>query len=159
MSKGWKIALSIAAAVLLLMMLGVGGCIYYFSQLGKDVEQDKVAGERLGETADEDACLKEALARTKGKNMITGTAALIGQLIEEGTLTEEQAEKLGGKNIILQALGVEAAFRELLLARGAVLDETIGDAVHAHARARRAGARRPRARPRRSRRRAGAPRR
>ena len=75
MSKGWKIALSIAAAVLLLMMLGVGGCIYYFSQLGKDVQQDKVAGERLGETADEDACLKEALARTKGKNMITGTAA------------------------------------------------------------------------------------
>ncbi|HMV86301.1 MAG TPA: hypothetical protein PLD20_15475 [Blastocatellia bacterium] len=75
MSKGWKIALSIAAAVLLLMMLGVGGCIYYFSQLGKNVEQDKVAGERFGETADENACLKEGLARAKGKNMITGTAA------------------------------------------------------------------------------------
>lgn len=75
MSKGWKIALSIAAAVLLLMMLGAGACIYYFSQMGKEVQQDQKAGERLGETADEDACLKEAFARTKGKNMIAGTAA------------------------------------------------------------------------------------
>jgi hypothetical protein len=75
MSKGWKIALSIAAAVLLLMMLGAGACIYYFSQIGKDVKQDQVAGERLGETADEDACLKEAFARTKGKSMIAGTAS------------------------------------------------------------------------------------
>jgi hypothetical protein len=75
MSKGWKIALSIAAALLLLMMLGAGACIYYFSQLGKDVQQDKIAGERLGENSDEDACLKEALARTKGKNMISGMAS------------------------------------------------------------------------------------
>ncbi len=75
MSKGWKIALSIAAAVMLLMMLGAGACIYYFSQMGKEVQQDQKAGERLGETADEEACLKEAFARTKGKNMIAGTAA------------------------------------------------------------------------------------
>jgi hypothetical protein len=75
MSKGWKIALSIAAAVLLLMMLGAGACIYYFSQIGKEVQQDQKAGERMGETADEDACLKEAFARTKGKNVITGAAA------------------------------------------------------------------------------------
>lgn len=74
MSKGWKIALSIAAAVLLLMMLGAGACIYYFSQIGKDAKQDQTAGERFGETADEEACLKEAFARAKDKNMIAATA-------------------------------------------------------------------------------------
>ena len=44
----------------------------------------------------------------KGKlNQVTKDQSLISQLIEEGTLTEEEAEKLGGRNIILQALGVE----------------------------------------------------
>src|SRR5262245_60316773 len=75
MTKGWKITLSIAAAALLLMMLGVAGCIYFFSQLSKDVQQDQQAAERFGETADEEACLKEALARGKSKNMISGTAS------------------------------------------------------------------------------------
>ncbi|MHC4821827.1 MAG: protein phosphatase 2C domain-containing protein, partial [Planctomycetota bacterium] len=42
---------------------------------------------------------------------MTRDQSLIGQLIEEGTLTEEQAEKLGGKNIILQALGVEETLK------------------------------------------------
>src|SRR5205823_1504105 len=37
--------------------------------------------------------------------------SLIGQLIEEGTLTEEEAEKLGGRNIVLQAVGVEENLR------------------------------------------------
>jgi len=76
MSKGWKIALSIAGAVMFLLILGAGGCIYYFSQLGKEVQQDQKAAEQLGETANEDACLKEALARGKGKNVITGTASV-----------------------------------------------------------------------------------
>jgi hypothetical protein len=39
---------------------------------------------------------------------VTKDQSLISQLIEDGTLTEEEAEKLGGRNIILQALGVEA---------------------------------------------------
>jgi serine/threonine protein phosphatase PrpC len=44
----------------------------------------------------------------KGKLVqMTRDQSLINQLIEDGTLTEEQAEHLGGKNIILQALGVE----------------------------------------------------
>ena len=48
----------------------------------------------------------------KGKLVqMTRDQSLIGQLIEEGTLTEEQAEKLGGKNIILQALGVEETLK------------------------------------------------
>jgi serine/threonine protein phosphatase PrpC len=38
---------------------------------------------------------------------LTKDQSLISQLIEDGTLTEEEAEKLGGRNIILQALGVE----------------------------------------------------
>ncbi len=45
----------------------------------------------------------------KGKLVqVTKDQSLISQLIEDGTLTEEEAEKLGGRNIILQALGVEA---------------------------------------------------
>jgi serine/threonine protein phosphatase PrpC len=44
-------------------------------------------------------------------NQITKDQSLIGQLIEEGTLTEEEAEKLGGRNIVLQAVGVEEALR------------------------------------------------
>lgn len=44
-------------------------------------------------------------------NQITKDQSLIGQLIEEGTLTEEEAEKLGGRNIVLQAVGVEDALR------------------------------------------------
>ncbi|MCE9634737.1 MAG: Stp1/IreP family PP2C-type Ser/Thr phosphatase [Planctomycetes bacterium] len=44
-------------------------------------------------------------------NQITKDQSLIGQLIEEGTLTEEEAEKLGGKNIVLQAVGVEETLR------------------------------------------------
>lgn len=75
MSKGWKIGLTIAASVMLLLMLGAGACVYYFSQLGKDIQQDLKAGERFGETADEDACLKEAFTRSKGKNAISGTAS------------------------------------------------------------------------------------
>jgi serine/threonine protein phosphatase PrpC len=38
---------------------------------------------------------------------LTKDQSLINQLIEDGTLTEEEAEKIGGRNIILQALGVE----------------------------------------------------
>lgn len=44
-------------------------------------------------------------------NQITKDQSLIGQLIEEGTLTEEEAEKLGGRNIVLQAVGVEETLR------------------------------------------------
>ena len=45
----------------------------------------------------------------KGKLVqITKDQSLISQLIEDGTLTEEEADRLGGRNIILQALGVEA---------------------------------------------------
>lgn len=44
-------------------------------------------------------------------NQITKDQSLIGQLIEEGTLTEEEAEKLGGRNIVLQAVGVEENLR------------------------------------------------
>ncbi len=48
----------------------------------------------------------------KGKLVqLTKDQSLIGQLIEEGTLTEEEAEKLGGKNIVLQAVGVEERLR------------------------------------------------
>ena len=48
----------------------------------------------------------------KGKLVqLTKDQSLIGQLIEEGTLTEEEAEKLGGKNIVLQAVGVEENLR------------------------------------------------
>src|SRR6185436_12313692 len=44
-------------------------------------------------------------------NQLTKDQSLIGQLIEEGTLTEEEAEKLGGRNIVLQAVGVEENLR------------------------------------------------
>ncbi|MEN8149038.1 MAG: Stp1/IreP family PP2C-type Ser/Thr phosphatase [Planctomycetota bacterium] len=44
----------------------------------------------------------------KGKLVqVTKDQSLIEQLIQDGTLTEEEAERLGGRNIILQALGVE----------------------------------------------------
>lgn len=72
MSKGWKIGLSIAAGLMLVLMLGAGGCIYYFSQLTGQVKEDQKAAERFGESADEAACLKETLARSKGKSGITG---------------------------------------------------------------------------------------
>lgn len=45
----------------------------------------------------------------KGKLVqVTKDQSLIAQLIREGTLTPEEAEKIGGQNIILQALGVES---------------------------------------------------
>lgn len=44
-------------------------------------------------------------------NQITKDQSLIGQLIEEGTLTEEEAEKYGARNIVLQAVGVEENLR------------------------------------------------
>ncbi len=48
----------------------------------------------------------------KGKLFqLTKDQSLIAQLIEEGTLTEEEAEKLGGRNIVLQAVGVEDSLR------------------------------------------------
>lgn len=74
MSKGWKIGLTIIAAFMLLMMLGAGACFYYFSQIGEQVKEDQKAAEKLGETADEQACLQEALARAEGKNAISGAA-------------------------------------------------------------------------------------
>lgn len=75
MSTGWKIGLTIIAAFLLVMMLGAGACFYYFSELGNQVKEDQRAAERLGETADEQACLHEAMARAEGKNAISGTAS------------------------------------------------------------------------------------
>ncbi len=51
------------------------------------------------------------LLRKSLLNQITKDQSLIGQLIEEGTLTEEEAEKLGGRNIVLQAVGVEETLR------------------------------------------------
>jgi serine/threonine protein phosphatase PrpC len=42
---------------------------------------------------------------------LTEDQSLINQLIRDGTLTDEEAEKIGGKNIILQALGVEEAIQ------------------------------------------------
>jgi serine/threonine protein phosphatase PrpC len=42
---------------------------------------------------------------------LTKDQSLINQLIEDGTLTVEEAEKIGGRNIILQALGVEDAIQ------------------------------------------------
>jgi len=51
------------------------------------------------------------LLRKTNLNQITKDQSLIGQLIEEGTLTEEEAEKLGGRNIVLQAVGVEESLR------------------------------------------------
>lgn len=75
MSKGWKIGLTIIAAIMLLMMLGAGACFYYFSQIGEQVKEDQKAAEKLGETADEQACLHEALARAEGKNAIAGAAS------------------------------------------------------------------------------------
>jgi len=75
MTKGWKIGLSIAAGFMLVLMLGAGACIYYFSQLGQQVKEDQRAAEQLGETADETACLNAAFARAEGKNAIAGTAS------------------------------------------------------------------------------------
>ncbi len=44
----------------------------------------------------------------KGKLVrLTKDQSLIEQLIEEGTLTEEEAEHIGGRNIVLQAVGVD----------------------------------------------------
>ncbi len=51
------------------------------------------------------------LLRKGHLNQLTKDQSLIGQLIEEGTLTEEEAEKLGGRNIVLQAVGVEENLR------------------------------------------------
>jgi serine/threonine protein phosphatase PrpC len=48
----------------------------------------------------------------KGKlTQMTRDQSLIEQLIDEGTITPEQAKELGGKNIILQALGVEETLK------------------------------------------------
>jgi protein phosphatase len=38
---------------------------------------------------------------------LTKDQSLVGKLIEDGIITEEEAEKIAGKNIILQALGTE----------------------------------------------------
>jgi hypothetical protein len=44
-------------------------------------------------------------------NQLTKDQSLVGQLVEEGTLTEEEAEKIGAKNIVLQAVGNEETLR------------------------------------------------
>jgi len=44
-------------------------------------------------------------------NQLTKDQSLVGQLVEEGTLTEEEAEKIGAKNIVLQAVGNEESVR------------------------------------------------
>ncbi|MBP6820148.1 MAG: hypothetical protein KA368_01320 [Acidobacteria bacterium] len=75
MSKGWKIGLSIAAGLMLVLMLGVGACFYFVSQIAGDVKEDQKAAERFGETADEEACLKETLARSKDKSGISAVAS------------------------------------------------------------------------------------
>lgn len=75
MSKGWKIGLSIAAGLMLVLMLGAGACIYYVSQLTGQVKEDQKAAERFSETADEAACLNETLARSKDKSAITAVAS------------------------------------------------------------------------------------
>lgn len=75
MSNGWRIGLTLIVAFMLLLMLGAGACFYYFSQLGNQVKEDQQAAERLGETADEKACLQQALSRAEGKNAISGTAS------------------------------------------------------------------------------------
>jgi len=75
MSKGWKIGLSIAAGLMLVLMLGAGACIYYVSQLTGQVKEDQKAAERFGENADEAACLKETLERSKDKSAITALAS------------------------------------------------------------------------------------
>ncbi|MFN0107981.1 MAG: hypothetical protein ACKVZH_03935 [Blastocatellia bacterium] len=75
MTKGWKIGLSIAAGLMLVLMLGAGGCIYYLSQLTGQVKEDQKAAERFGESADEAACLKETLSRSKDKSGISGIAS------------------------------------------------------------------------------------
>ncbi|HQR35206.1 MAG TPA: hypothetical protein PLK30_20880 [Blastocatellia bacterium] len=75
MSKGWKIGLSIAAGFMLVLMLGAGACVYYFSQLTGQIKEDQKAAERFGETADQAACLKETFARSKGKSSITAAAS------------------------------------------------------------------------------------
>ena len=75
MSKGWKIGLSIIAGLLLALTLAGGACIYYFSQLTTQVKEDQKAAEQFGETADEAACLKETLARSKDKSAITAVAS------------------------------------------------------------------------------------
>src|SRR6185295_5932566 len=51
------------------------------------------------------------LLRKTNLTQLTKDQSLIGQLIEEGTLTEEEAEKLGGRHIVLPAVGVEERLR------------------------------------------------
>ena len=75
MSKGWKIGLSIAAGLMLVLMLGAGACVYYFSQITSQVKEDQKAAERFGDNADEEACLKETLARSKDKSGISAVAS------------------------------------------------------------------------------------
>lgn len=60
---------------MLVLMLGAGACIYYVSQLGTQVKEDQKAAERFSETADEAACLKETLARSKEKSGISAIAS------------------------------------------------------------------------------------
>ncbi|MHC4472557.1 MAG: protein phosphatase 2C domain-containing protein, partial [Planctomycetota bacterium] len=62
----------------------------------------------------------------KGKLVqVTKDQSLISQLIEDGTLTEEEAERLGGRNIILQALGVESRVE----VQSRILDVLDGDVL------------------------------
>jgi protein phosphatase len=45
------------------------------------------------------------LFRAGHLKQVTKDQSLVGKLIEDGIITEEEAEKIAGKNIILQALG------------------------------------------------------
>jgi hypothetical protein len=88
MSKTWAIVLSIIGGLFLLGLVAVAGVVYWVyqskdrlvqsvEQIGKDVKDAK----EIGAKTDNEGCLKEALARHKRDNSLTGQISTHGFLI------------------------------------------------------------------------------
>ena len=92
MSKNWAIVLSIIGGLFLLGLVAVAGVVYWVyqskdklvqsvEQIGKDVKDAK----EIGAKTDKEGCLKEALARHKRDNSLTGqilTQAFLSACLE-----------------------------------------------------------------------------
>ena len=88
MSKTWAIVLSIIGGLFLLGLIAVAGVVYWVyqskdrwiqsvEQIGKDAQDAK----EIGAKTDNEGCLKEALARHKRDNSLTGQISTHGFLV------------------------------------------------------------------------------
>src|SRR5215813_14897215 len=79
MSQGWKVTLWIIAGLMLLIIVGVGGLVFWVYQ-NKDqwienVKKIEKNADEYGRNTDNAGCLKEALSRQKRDNSVSGTIA------------------------------------------------------------------------------------